>query len=70
MNPISINNTTLKLKSVLVMFILLPTIASSQSDVTNLIRGGELLFGGLITIFTSEKQEKSSNTIVECVCKK
>ena len=70
MNPISINNTTLKLKSVLVMFILLPTIASSQSDVTNLIRGGELLFGGLITIFTSEKQEKSSNTIVESVCVK
>ncbi|WP_333600456.1 hypothetical protein [Flavobacterium sp.] len=70
MNPIANNKAPKKLKSVLVVLLVLPTMAVAQSDTINLIRGGELLFGGLITIFTSDKPEKANSTIVESVCVK
>ena len=43
-------------------------MAFPQSDVVNLIKGGELLFDGLITIFS--KPEKVESTIVESICVK
>jgi hypothetical protein len=70
MNAISNSKAPLKFKSVLALLVLLPTIASAQSDTANLIRGGELLFGGLITIFSSDKNEKTESTTVEKVCVK
>lgn len=70
MNPISNNQTLGKFKSILASLLLVPTMASAQSETVNLIRGGELLFGGLITIFSSDKPEKENSTIVESVCVK
>jgi hypothetical protein len=68
MNPISNHSISVTFKSVLASLLLVPTMASAQSDTVNLIRGGELLFGGLITIFSSNKPEKENSTIVESVC--
>jgi len=70
MNPISNNKAPVTFKSVLACLLLLPTIAAAQSDTINLIRGGELLFGGLITIFSSDKPEKENSTLVESICVK
>ncbi len=70
MNPISNCSLSVTFKSVLASLLLVPTIANAQSDTVNLIRGGELLFGGLITIFSSNKSEKETSTTVESVCVK
>lgn len=58
-----------KFKSVLIMLLLCPTISFSQSDVINVIRGGEILIGGLMTIFSS-KSGNNDSFIVESVCVK
>ncbi len=50
------------------LVLLCPMLAFSQSDTVNLIRGGELLFGGLITIFKSSKPKNVNSTVVESVC--
>lgn len=67
MKPISKSKAKTKFKSVVLLLLLCPMMAFSQSDTVNLIRGGELLFGGLITIFKS-KPKNVDNTVVESVC--
>ncbi|MES2409863.1 MAG: hypothetical protein V4535_00315 [Bacteroidota bacterium] len=67
MKPISKSKAKAKIKSVILLLLLCPMMAFSQSDTVNLIRGGELLFGGLITIFKSSKP-KVNSTVVESVC--
>ncbi len=67
METISKNRTTCKLKSVFIA-LLFPIIAFPQSDAINLIRGGELLFGGLISIFGASKQKNASALFLESVC--
>lgn len=42
-------------------------LAFSQSDAITFIRGGELVFGGLITLFSS-KQKNTSSIYLESVC--
>ncbi len=59
-----------KLKSVIVVCLLVPMLAMAQSETVNLIRGGELLFGGLLTIFSSSKPENNNSTTVESICVK
>ena len=68
MKPISKSKAKAKFKSVVLLLLLCPMMAFSQSDTVNLIRGGELLFGGLITIFKSSKPKNVNSTVVESVC--
>jgi hypothetical protein len=68
MKPISKSNASGKLKTGFIFLLLCPILAFPQSDTINLIRGGELLFGGLITIFSSSKPKNVNALIVESVC--
>ena len=68
MKPISKSKAKAKFKSVVLLLLLCPMMAFPQSDTVNLIRGGELLFGGLITIFKSSKPKNVTATFVESVC--
>ncbi|MEO5776453.1 MAG: hypothetical protein ABIQ27_06090 [Flavobacterium sp.] len=68
MKPISKSKANAKFKSVVMLLLLCPMLTFSQSDTVNLIRGGELLFGGLISIFKSSKPKDVNATIVESVC--
>jgi len=70
MNAISKSKAKAKFKSVVMMLLLCPALSFAQSDITNVIRGGELLFGGLITIFTPSKPDNKNSTVVESVCVK
>ena len=65
MKPISKSKAKAKFKSVVLILLLCPTMSFSQSD---LIKGGELLFGGLITVFNLSKPKNINSTVVESVC--
>ena len=67
MKPISKSKAEAKFKSVVMLLLLCPMMSFSQSDISTAIKGGELLFGGLITIF-SAKPKNVDSTIVESVC--
>lgn len=56
-----------QMKSALLVFLALPIMSNAQSDLTAIVRGSEILVGGLITIFTSSKTNQNSTT-VESVC--
>jgi hypothetical protein len=67
MKPIAKSKAAAKSTSVLSLLLLCPMMSFSQGDSINLIRGGELLFGGLITIF-SPKAKTTNSLTVESVC--
>ena len=67
MNTIAKRKATLKFKSIIAVLLLIPMISNAQSDLNAIVRGGEVLIGGLITIFASSKTNPSSVT-VESVC--
>lgn len=69
MKPILKSKVPTKCKSALLLMLLCPMLSFSQSDIATAIRGGELLFGGLITIFSS-KPKNVNSTVVESVCVK
>ncbi|MCF6132380.1 hypothetical protein [Flavobacterium wongokense] len=68
MESISKSRAKTKLKSAFIALLLCPMMAFPQSDAVNIIRGGELLFGGLITIFSASKQKNSNSIYIETVC--
>ena len=65
MKPISESKAKAKFKSVVLILLLCPIMSFSQSD---LIKGGELLFGGLITVLNLSKPKNVNSTVVESVC--
>jgi hypothetical protein len=65
MKPISESKAKAKFKSVVLILLLCPIMSFSQSD---LIKGGELLFGGLITFLNLSKPKNVNSTVVESVC--
>ena len=67
MNPIAKRKATHKFKSILAVLLIIPMISNAQSDLNAIVRGSEILVGGLITIFTSSKANPCSLT-VESVC--
>lgn len=67
MKPITKSKAKAKFKSVVMLLLLCPMMSFSQSD---LIKGGELLFGGLITVFNLSKPKNVNSTVVESVCVK
>ena len=67
MNPIVKRKASGKLKTLVAVLLALPMTSNAQSDVTALVRGGEILVGGLITLFSSSKKHTNSLT-VESVC--
>lgn len=67
MNAIVKRKASGKLKTLVAVLLALPMTSNAQSDVTALVRGGEILVGGLITLFSSSKKHTNSMT-VESVC--
>ena len=67
MNPILKSKVPTKCKSALLVMLLCPMLSYPQSD---LIKGSELLFGGLITVFNLAKPKNVNSTVVESVCVK
>ena len=67
MKPFEKRNVKFQMKSALLVFLALPIMSNAQSDLTAIVRGSEILVGGLITIFTSSKTNPNSTT-VESVC--
>lgn len=59
----------MKLKKILAIVILLPTISFAQSDLQTAIKGGEILLTGL-SIFKTAKSGKSESKVIESVCVK
>ena len=67
MNAILKSKVQTKCKSALLLMLLCPMLSFPQSD---LIKGGELLFGGLITVFNLSKPKNVNSTVVESICVK
>jgi hypothetical protein len=67
MKPIANRKAVPKFKSALIVLLVFPIMSHAQSDLTAIVRGGEILIGGLITIFSSSKTNPNSTT-VESVC--
>lgn len=67
MNLIAKRKATSQFKSALMILLAFPMMSSAQSDLTAIVRGSEILVGGLITIFSSSKKHTNSLT-VESVC--
>lgn len=67
MKPITKSKAKKNFKTVVMLLLLCPMMSFSQSDISTAIKGGELLFGGLITIFSS-KPKNVNSTVVESVC--
>ena len=65
MKTISKSKAKAKFKLVALLLLLIPMSVFPQSDI---IKGGELLFGGLITIFNLQKPKNVNSTVVESVC--
>ncbi len=66
MNPIKKRSMPCRNQMVLAIM-LLPLLATAQSDLTAIVKGGEILVGGLITLLSSSKTTPNP-TIVESVC--
>ena len=69
MNLIAKRKAKLKFKSILTVILLIPMMSIAQSDLNAvaIVKGSEILIGGLITIFASSKTNPNSVT-VESVC--
>ncbi len=67
MNSIVKRKASGKFKSVLAVLLVVPMMSNAQSDLTAIIKGSEILVGGLITIFSSSKKAAAITT-VESVC--
>lgn len=50
--------------------VLLPMISFSQSDLQNVIKGGELLLSGLTVFKVAKSDNKSNSKVIESVCVK
>ena len=59
----------MKLKIYLISAILFPVFLFSQNDVTNLLKGGELLLSG-VSIFKSKKVKNINSSVIDQVCVK
>ena len=69
MKLIAKRKASFKFQTLLAVLLAMPMMSNSQSDLTAIVRGSEILVGGLITIFGSPKNNPNSFT-VESVCVK
>jgi hypothetical protein len=66
MNSIVKRSLSFRNQSVMTLF-LIPLLTTAQSDLTAIVKGGEILVGGLITLLSSSKTNPNTTT-VESVC--
>jgi len=59
-----------KLKKLIAILFLLPLLTSAQSDLENVLKGGELLLSGLSILKVSKSDGKGDSKVIESVCVK
>lgn len=60
----------MKFKTFLAIAILLPIISVAQSDLQNVLKGGELLLSGLTIFKVAKSTPKEDSKVIESVCVK
>ena len=60
----------MKFKTFLAIVFLLPMMSIAQSDLQTILKGGELLLGGLSIFKVAKSDTKSDSKIIESVCVK
>ena len=60
----------MKLKKLIVMFLLLPVMAFAQADINNVIKGGELILSGLSILKVAKSDGKSDSKTIKSLCVK
>ena len=60
----------MKFKTFLAIVFLLPMMSFAQSDLQTILKGGELLLGGLSIFKVAKSDTKSDSKIIESVCVK
>ena len=60
----------MKLKNFIAIAFLLPLMSFAQSDLTNVIKGGELLLSGLSIFKVAKSDTKKESKVIESVCVK
>lgn len=60
----------MKFKTFLAIAILLPMISFAQSDLQNVLKGGELLLSGLTIFKVAKSTPKEDSKVIESVCVK
>ena len=60
----------MKLKKLIAIAFLLPVLSFAQSDLQNVLKGGELLLSGLSVLKISKSDAKKNSKVIESVCVK
>ena len=60
----------MNLKTLLAMLLVLPILTFAQSDLQNVIKGGELLLGGLSIFKVAKSEPKSDSKTIKSLCVK
>ena len=60
----------MKLKKLIAIALLLPVLSFAQSDLQNVLKGGELLLSGLSILKISKSDTKKDSKVIESVCVK
>ena len=60
----------MKLKKLVAIAFLLPVMSFAQSDLQNVLKGGELLLSGLSVLKISKSDAKKDSKVIESVCVK
>lgn len=60
----------MKLKKIIALATLFPVMSFAQSDLQNVIKGGEILLSGLTIFKVAKSDSKSESKIIESVCVK
>ncbi len=60
----------MNLKTLLAMLLVLPILTFAQSDLQNVIKGGELLLGGLSIFKVAKSEPKNDSKTIKSLCVK
>lgn len=60
----------MKLRTLIVTFLFLPTLVFAQADLNNVIKGGELLLSGLTILKVAKSDGKSTSKTIKSLCVK
>jgi len=63
-------NFKMNLKTLILMLLALPMMSFAQSDLQNVIKGGELLLGGLSIFKIAKSDAKSDSKTIKSLCVK
>ena len=60
----------MKLKKIIAIALLLPAMSFAQSDIANILKGGEILLSGLTIFKLAKTDTKKDSKVIESLCVK